>query len=214
MTMRSIRWREIRQVVDPPSGGGDADHALVTAYQTDPQGTAGQQAASKLLARYRERVLIWCMRSVGDHEAALDLAQDVLINAYRRLADYDHDGRFGAWIFTIARHRCLSELRRRKVPVADEAVLEMLADDGPAPDEILERRIEAENLTTLLRETLTPLEQEAIWMRCHECLPVEVITRRLGIEEATGARGVLQRARRKLRSALESRDREVDGGIT
>jgi RNA polymerase sigma-70 factor (ECF subfamily) len=210
MMRRSSGWREIRQVADQPLGGGDGDHALVARYQRDPRGEAGRQAASLLLARYRERVLIWCWRVVGDREAALDLAQEVLINAYRRLGDYDHDGRFGAWLFTIARHRCLSELRKRRVPVADEAVLELVADGAPAPDEALERRLAAEELLDLVRDTLTPLEQDALWLRCHEGLPVEVITRRLDITEGTGARAVLQRARRKLRSALYDRDR--DGG--
>jgi len=189
------------------------DLGLVIAYQRDPRGEAGRQAASQLLARYRERVLIWCWRTIGDRETALDLAQEVLINAYRRLGDYEHDGRFGAWLFTIARHRCLSELRRRKVPLADEAVLEMLADETPAPDEAFERRLAAEDLLDLIRDTLTPLEQDALWLRCHEGLPVEVITRRLEIGEASGARAVLQRARRKLRSALDDRAAgTMDGG--
>lgn len=195
MFERSSWRRESRQA-------GDADFALVTAYQRDPTGEAGRRAASELLGRYRERVLVWCWRVVGDREAALDLAQEVLLSAYGRLEDYEHDDRFGAWLFTIARHRCLDELRRRRIPVAEDAVLEMVADPRPAPDESYERRTAAQAMLAMVQDTLTPLEQDAVWLRCHEGLPVDVITRRLGIGEATGARAVLQRARRKLRSAL------------
>ena len=46
-------------------------------------------------------------------------------------------------------------------------------------------------------------EQKAIWLRCFERVPIDEITRLLGIEASTGARGVLQRARRKLRTALD-----------
>ncbi len=213
MMMRSSRWREIRQAVDPPMGGGDTDRTLVMTYQRDPASEAGRQAASRLLARYRERVLVWCWRVVGDRDAALDLAQEVLINAYQRLVEYDHDDRFGAWLFTIARNRCLSELRRRRVPLAENAVLEMVADTAPAPDEALERRLAAEDLLGMVKDTLTPEEQTVLWLRCYEGLPVDVITRRLALDQRTGARGVLQRARRKLRSALETRDAEPHGGL-
>jgi RNA polymerase sigma-70 factor (ECF subfamily) len=212
MKLRSPGWREIRQVADPAVGGGDTDHELVLVFQRDPASEAGRQAASRLLARYRRRVLTWCWRVVGDREAALDLAQEVLLSAFDRLPEYDHYGRFGAWLFTIARHRCLSELRRRRVPLAEDAVLELVADPAPGPDEALERRLAADELFDLVRSALTAEEQTALWLRCHEGLPVDVITRRLSVDQATGARGLLQRARRKLRAALELRDGEEHGG--
>jgi RNA polymerase sigma-70 factor (ECF subfamily) len=197
--------------IQPGSGAtrgqeGD-DRVLVETYQRDPRSDAGRRAASRLLARYRERVLIWCWRVVEDRELALDLAQEVLLSAFGRLSDYRHEGRFGAWLFTIARHRCLSELRRRRVPVAEDAVLELVEDSRPGPDEAFERKATASELFELVRATLSPLEQDAVWLRCHEGLPVDVITRRLEISESTGARAVLQRARRKLKTALAERER-------
>lgn len=205
-------WRENRQAADPPGGGGDPDAALVAAFQRDPQGEAGRQAASRLLDRYRPRVLAWCWRTVGDREAALDLAQEVLLSAWRRLPQYREDDRFGAWLFTIARNRCLSELRRRRVPLAEEAVLELIADGGPGPDEELERRLAARDMLKFVADTLDRQEQDALMLRCWEGLPVEVITRRLGLTEAAGARAVLQRARRKLRAALDLRSQASQGG--
>ena len=213
MTLRSPGWREIRQAADSAGGGGDeTDRSLVLAFQSDPAGEAGRRAASRLLARYRQRVLIWCWRIGGDRDAAVDLAQEVLLSAYRRLAQYEHEGRFGAWLFTIARNRCLGELRRRRIPLAEDAVLELVADEAPAPDEALERRLAAEDLLALVRDTLTEEEQTALWLRCYEGLPVDVITRRLGLDARTGARGLLQRARRKLRAALALREEENRGG--
>jgi RNA polymerase sigma-70 factor (ECF subfamily) len=214
MILRSSRWREIRQAVDAAAGGEDSDRTLVRAYQRDPVGAAGRQAASRLLARYRERVLIWCWRVVGDREAALDLAQEALLSAYQHLGEYHHDGRFGAWLFTIARNRCHSELRRRQVPVAENAVLDLLVDEAPPPDEALERRLAAEELLDLVRDTLTGEEQTVLWLRCYEGLSVDLITRRLALDQRTGARGVLQRARRKLRAALVLRDSPNPGGST
>lgn len=212
--MRCQRWRGSRQAADPPAGGGfgDADAALVAVYQRDPGSEAGRQAASRLLARYRPRVLAWCWRTMGDREVALDLAQEVLLSAWRNLETYRDDDRFGAWLFAIARNRCLSELRRRQVPLAGEAVLALIADDHPAPDETLERRLAAQDLLRFVAATLDRQEQDALMLRCYEGLPVDVITRRLGLTEASGARAVLQRARRKLRAALENRSQASQGG--
>ena len=205
---RSSLRKGIR-LADPSSlGGNDTDRALVESYQRDPHSEKGRQAASRLLSRYRERVLIWCWRVVDDRELAVDLAQDVLLSAYQRLSDYEHDGRFGAWLFTIARHRSLSELRRREVPIAEEAVLELVADDRPTPDEAWERKADAGKLFGLVQKTLTTLEQDAIWLRCYEGLSVDLITSRLDIRQSSGARAVLQRARRKLRSALAEHEKE------
>jgi DNA-directed RNA polymerase specialized sigma24 family protein len=60
-------------------------------------------------------------------------------------------------------------------------------------------------MDALLRDTLSPLEQEAIWLRCFERLAVGDVTRILGLTHASGARSVLQSAREKLRAALARR---------
>jgi RNA polymerase sigma-70 factor (ECF subfamily) len=203
------RWRWSAPDGTGTGDGEPSDRDLVRTYQADPDGGAGREAAARLLTRYQRRVLAWCWRMVGDRDTALDLAQDALLSVWRNLSNYEDDGRFGAWIFMVTRNRCLSELRRRKVPLGGEAVLELVADPGPRPDQALERRTLGENLENLLREHLTPQEQDAIWLRCYEGLPVDAITRRLGLTEASGARAVLQRARRKLRAVLDRQE----GGI-
>jgi len=62
----------------------------------------------------------------------------------------------------------------------------------------------------LLRDELDALEQDAVYLRYFEQRPVEDIGELLRIEGASGARAVLQRARRKLRAA--ARRRFPDGG--
>lgn len=178
------------------------DERLVAMYQCDPHGPGGMGAASVLLGRYRRQVLLWCGRYVRDREGALDLAQEVLLSAFRHLGSYREQDRFSAWLFIIARNRCLGELRKRRAPLADQAVLELLADPGQGPDEVLQEKLAAQDIGRLAAETLTRQEHDALWMRCFEALPVDAITRQLGITESSGARAVLQRARRKLRRAL------------
>jgi RNA polymerase sigma-70 factor (ECF subfamily) len=174
--------------------------------RTAHRGAASQQsrqAASALLARYQSRVYIWCFRFVREHEQALDLAQDVLLSAYRSLGSFSGHAKFYSWIFAIARNRCLNALRRPPLLGHEGTDIDDLAGAGPGPERELEEKLDEEALWDLVRSRLDSQEQEALYLRCFERMPVDAITVVLGIEETSGARAVLQRARRKLRSALQ-----------
>jgi len=179
-----------------------ADEALVLAWRRDPGGRAGRAALEELFARYDARVYAWCFRFCRDHERALDLAQDAQMEAYRSLASFEGRSRFSTWLFTVTRYRCLRSLRRPGL-LRDEALEpDALADPARAPDEETEARLDAARLAALVRATLDAREQQALWLRCEEGLPVETITEMLALDSGSGARGLLQTARRKLRAAL------------
>jgi RNA polymerase sigma-70 factor (ECF subfamily) len=185
---------------------GDApDDELLARYRHAPGGEDGRRAAGQLLGRYRGRVYGWCLRVMGRHEDALDLAQVTLLKAWRALPGFDGRSRFSSWLFAIARNECLTALRPkslRRDPNADPA---WFLVDHEEPAVVLETREEEDAMDALLRDTLNPVEQEAIWLRCFECLPVDDVTRMLGLQNRSGARSVLQSAREKLRRALEKR---------
>ena len=194
------------------SGGeGRSDAQLLGLARMQPAGLAGKQAASELLGRYRERVYRWCLSRVGDHDLALDLSQDVLLSAYRNLHTFEGRARFSSWIFAIARNRCLNALRGRP-PLADGDEPVELPDPRVGQDVELEQREDEERILRLIREHLSPLDQKVLWLRCFEKAPVDEITRMLKITEASGARGVLQRARRRLKAAMAAEDAAERGG--
>ena len=164
-----------------------------------PGDSVRRQAASRLLARHQDRVYVWCYRYVRDHERALELSQEVLLNAFRGLPKYEPRGRFSTWLFTITRNCCLGELRKPTLVEALEFEPDTLQSARPGPAQSL-----AENeLRRLIDHTLDPQEKEALHMRCFEGLSVDAITEFMAIKSSSGARGVLQRARRKLQSALD-----------
>ena len=178
------------------------DQELVRRALAERHGPGGRYAASVLLERHQERVYIWCLRLVRDHATALELAQETLVNAYRGLESFEGRSGFSSWLFSIARNRCLSALRRPS-PFMDEEGLDEVVDPRPGPEERHEARADEETVLDLVRRHLDPVEQEALWLRCYEGLPVDEITRLLGLDAASGARALLQRARRKLRAALK-----------
>lgn len=187
---------------------GRTDEDLAAIAVRDPNGREGKRAASELFGRHHRRVYLWCHRYVREHERAVDLAQDVMLNAYRSLPTFQGRSRFTSWLFVIARNRCLNAIAAPSLWRDDEAD----PDDQPAPGsdparQFAEREGE-ERLRQLVLEHLDESEREALWLRCFERLPVEEIGRMLNVGLASGARGVLQRARRKLRAAIEQQERE------
>ena len=189
-----------------------SDDALLAAWRQDPQGSWGQRAVSQLLDRYRDRVYSWCWRHVRNRDLALDLAQEVLVSAYRNLGSFGERAQFSSWLSAIARNRCLSELRKYRPSQEDDELLHLVADERPTPDQELEQRVDESALLDLIKGHLTQQEQDALWLRCIERMSVEEITSLLGIQEQSGARAVLQRARRRLRAALDRRDADLMEG--
>lgn len=183
------------------------DEALARAAQRGSGSPEARRAASELFGRYQRRIYLWCFRYVHEHEEALDLAQDVMLGAYRNLSSYSCKGRFYSWIFAITRNRCLNAVRRPAL-LQDEVETVQLPGHEPGPDRRLEEKLDEEDILQLVRERLSPREQEALYLRCFEHLPVDEITQLLGIAEATGARSLLQKARRKLHAAIGTRERQ------
>ena len=194
-----------------PTGAGErTDEALVLEYQRDPQSSAGRGAASELLGRYQRRVYLWCYRYARDSEGALDLSQDVLTRAWRGLGSFGGRSKFSSWLFVIARNCCLNAVTAPALLRDDDAELDTLPSDRPGPAEQLERLQDQEAARRMMMEVLDDEERQALWLSVFERLPVEEITEAMALTNATGARGLLQRARRKLRAAVLSDERRVE----
>jgi len=179
--------------------------ALLRTIRTEGASTVGRKAADELLRPYQRRVYLWCFRYVADHERALDLAQDVFLRALRGLAHFEGRSNFSLWLFAITRNRCLTAVQKPEPIVDTEVDLALLGHDHSGPDQQLEDREGEQALLELIERSLDPIERRAIWMRCIERMSVEAITEILEIHDRSGARGVLQRARRKLRAAMDTR---------
>jgi RNA polymerase sigma-70 factor (ECF subfamily) len=83
------------------------------------------EAFSILVKKYHRSLLSFIYRLVGDERIVEDIGQEIFLDAYKSLRDFDI-GRgtpFSAWLFTLARNRCIGELRKRNgaasLPVDD-----------------------------------------------------------------------------------------------
>jgi RNA polymerase sigma-70 factor (ECF subfamily) len=90
----------------PPAA--DPDAALMLRVKHGDRG-----AFDELITRWRQPVLNFTARQLQDPDEAEDVAQHVFLQVWKTAPRYRPSARFTTWLFTIARHLCLNELRRR-----------------------------------------------------------------------------------------------------
>lgn len=106
-------------------------------------------AFNRLVLEYQDMAFNLAARMLDDEDAAADVTQMAFLSAYKSL-DTFRGGSFRAWVLRMVSNACYDELRRRKrrptislEPVNDDDE-EMespawIADDGPSPEDELER---------------------------------------------------------------------------
>ncbi len=187
------------------------DDQLVDDYLADPRGAEGLRAADELFSRYHARVFQWCRGYAQDPDDALDLAQEVMINAFGGLERFDRCSRFSSWLYAVTRNRCLTAVRGGKRRTESLERIPEPASGMVNIEEDLQQRQEEKALRIMMGSHLAPREEEAFWLRVVEKMSVEQITRVLHLDNATGARAILQKARRKLRRVWGDRMDEFEG---
>jgi len=193
MVASSNRWdRSVsdEELLGIARSAGDAEHR--------------RAAATELVSRYRDAVYLWCFRYTGDVERALDLSQDVLTSVWQKLDTFESRAKFSSWLYSVTRNRCIDASRHVRY-LLDEDAVAAAPDRAPLPDRALDEEQDEAWLLETIRTELAPDEQQAIWLRCIERMGYDEVTRIMRLENASGARTVLQRARKKLRAALERR---------
>jgi RNA polymerase sigma-70 factor (ECF subfamily) len=181
-----------------PREGEIDDETLVRQHQAHPDGPAG----AELIRRWQDRVYQWAYRVVRDHDAAMDVAQDSLMRMYGALPRYEARGTFSAWLFAIVHNRARSSVRPRALSRDIEADADDLPSGTPGPEAEYEAAQGEERVLAAMENALDPVERTALWLRSFEGMSVDDITVVLSLTGASGARGLLQTARRKLKRAL------------
>lgn len=197
--------------VSPPAeAAADPDRALVDRARA---GDAG--AFEMLVRRYQGWVFTLALRMLGDRGEAEDMAQEIFLKAYRGLKRFKGASRFSTWLYAIASHQCLNQLKarhRRPRPhgrAGDRpdhaesdppAAVDRLADQAPRADALLERM----DLARIVQAELANLTAEhriILVLRDIQGLSYEEIAQTLRLELGT-VRSRLHRVRMEMRARL------------
>jgi len=93
----------------PPTVKGATDEELMSAFQ---QGDA--TAFNVIVGRYKDRLINFVFRYVGNYDDADDIVQETFVRVYRNRDLFQPVAKFSTWMYTIATNLAKTELRRRR----------------------------------------------------------------------------------------------------
>jgi RNA polymerase sigma-70 factor (ECF subfamily) len=184
-----------------------SDEELIEQYRTLGSGPAADALIGELFQRYQSKVALWCFRITGQRDMAADLAQDVFLKAFRNLDSFRGAAKFSTWLYSVARNHCFSEAKSHlsRSEQSIEPFEDVLRDPQPSPLETVEKEDAGADVRELMQRELTETENRVMVMFYCEDIPLHVVTRLLGLENASGAKAYLMSARRKLTAVLRRR---------
>ncbi len=111
-----------------------------------------------LVKRYKNPLMNYVFRFLGDYEACTDVVQETMIKVYRYKDSYQSIAKFSTWIYTIAGNLAKTELQKQKrrkmfsinaygkdndenYEIPDESYRPDVETDGEIKNEIIQKAI-------------------------------------------------------------------------
>ncbi|HZL73399.1 MAG TPA: sigma-70 family RNA polymerase sigma factor [Planctomycetota bacterium] len=194
--------------IDP---AGLSDNELMTRLKEAPPAelAAGFEV---LVQRYKNAIVSFLFRFVGDPRTAEDLAQEAFLRVFRKIADYNSTAKFSTWLYTIASNLAKDEFKRRSRHPAGSLDWEStrgadttrnvptaMAADDPGPEEDLELGETRERVATALKR-LKEDDREILVLKDVQGLAYEEIAHILDLPMGT-VKSRISRARLAFKDA-------------
>jgi RNA polymerase sigma-70 factor (ECF subfamily) len=173
-----------------------------------------QDALTVLYERHRALVFQIARRVLGDDGEAEDIVQDVLLEIYQRISQFDFQkGTFKSWVIRAARHRSID----RKRHLQSRGTYELLqldasvVSDGYSSGSMAQlSQQESDQLIGELLNTLPPKERKVIELHFFRGLTLDEV--RVEMEESLSiVRRLYYGGLKKLQLGLSTKGQGVDG---
>jgi len=173
------------------------------------QRTAGGDlsALGELFDRHRPALFRFLCRFLGEAATAEDTAQEVFWRVWQHRATFHRDRSFRAWLYVIARHAALDELRKSRRTLAfselseEQRVRLQAAGDGALFASAMADRLDLRSQVREALQALPPDQRMSLILREYEERSHREIGEIMGCSEGA-ARVLVHRARRALRGVL------------
>ena len=133
----------------------ESDGALVEGSKE-----GDQTAFAELVKRYESKIYNLAYKMMGNREDAVDVLQEVFLDAYKSLSHFKKEAKFSTWLYRIATNVCLMKLRKRKAKAVISLDEPLLTKEGEQPREIPDWSTNPE--AVVLNEELKQVMDEAI----------------------------------------------------
>ncbi len=186
-----------------------SDEELIKEYQDNNT----PEAYDILVKRYKDPLMNFVYRFVGDRDICTDVVQDTMIKFYLNKDSYRSFAKFSTWIYTIAGNLAKNELKRRRRRIIfsinnsdDERSPQIEDKMFLAPDKAADGEIRNEIIQKALLK-VKPVYREVVILRDIQDLSYEEISEITGLAIGT-VKSRINRGRAQLQKLLKHIYRE------
>lgn len=166
------------------------------------------QAYEILVKRYKDPLMNFVYRFVGDRDACTDIVQETMIKFYLNKDSYRSFAKFSTWIYTIAGNLAKNELKRRRRRVIfsisnndDDKTPQIEDKMFRSPENITDGEIRNEIIEKALLK-VKPVYREVVILRDIQDLSYEEISEITGLAIGT-VKSRINRGRAQLQKLLK-----------
>jgi RNA polymerase sigma-70 factor (ECF subfamily) len=146
---------------------------------------AGDMTALRaVFARHQLRVFRFILRLVQNAAVAEELTNEVFLEVWRCAGRYEGGASAATWILSIAHHRAVSSLRKRREERWDEAAAAALPDTNDNPEVAMQKADKGAILRRCL-DALSPAHKSIIDLVYYHELSIREVREVLKIPENT-----------------------------
>lgn len=179
------------------------DEQLIARFQL-----GDVQAFDILVRRYKDQLLNFIYRFVGNRSDAEDIVQETFLRVYKNKHYYKEIAKFSTWVYTIAGNLAKTELRRRKrhkIFSVSNFINEERDYDIPDKEHSPEKKVDSSIQETIIQKAIEKLPikfKEVIILRDIQGFAYEEISQILNIPLGT-VKSRVNRGRLKLQEDLK-----------
>lgn len=183
-----------------------SDEELIAKFQE----TNDIEYFEALVKRYKDPLMNYVFRYVGDRNVCADIVQETMIKFYLNKDSYKSFAKFSTWIYTIAGNLAKNELKRRKrrniLSLSngennDEPTLQIEDNNILKPDEVLDSKIKHDIIQKALLK-VKPVYRDVVILRDIQGFSYEEIAEIKNLSIGT-VKSRINRGRTKLQKLLK-----------
>jgi RNA polymerase sigma-70 factor (ECF subfamily) len=161
-----------------------------------------RNAFTQFYQRHNRALFAFLVKLVREREMAEEVLSETMLEVWRRAGRFEGKSSVTTWVFSIAHHKAVSRLRKKREVALDEEVAANIEDSAPTPDKLATDQ----NMSRLLKglmERLSLDHREILQLAYFQEFSVQEIADVLDLPENTVKTRMFY-ARQRLKSLLEA----------
>lgn len=180
------------------------DEELIIEFQKN----GNEKAFEILIQRFKNPLINYVFRFLGDYDSCVDVVQEAFIKVYRYKDNFSSVAKFSTWVYTIAGNLARTEYKRKRRrslfsinSYGEENKTFEIPDESFRPDVTVDAKIKREIIQKALLK-VKDAYREAVILRDIQELSYEEIAEIMGIEVGT-VKSRINRGRTELQKYLK-----------